>query len=437
MDEAICQFCAVTCASFEEAKHYLKSSYMNLEQAIILYFESKSSKEGSEVHVESKISDDSVIQEQINKDTKKTLIYSCDVSKDYDNYDSVAEKPCFSEESNASGSMLKYTQFYPNRTRKGVFNQTFSSVWENDDISATQEERSKKSRLAYLFRPPFDIIKNVDLETAREEAKNRMLWVMINLQDNTDFSCQKLNRDLWKDQRIKDVIVENFIFLQYISTSQDGILYQRFYPIKEYPHIAIIDPRTGERVKVWNSSTIEPDGFLIELHDFLEQYSLDPNFKNPVLQKSPVKRIEDMTEAEQINAALIASLKDRNSTSNDKVFDKKEIVVIPDDSENTDHNDIQNSLSLFQSISTIAPPEPESTSLVTNIQFRFSDGSKKIRSFNLSDKISRLFEYLRSELRTDTREFGLVYNRIKLINELDRTLDELKLKNVSITVEFL
>ncbi|KTW30126.1 hypothetical protein T552_00604 [Pneumocystis carinii B80] len=451
MDEAICQFCSVTFASLKDAKYYLDLSCMDLEQAIELYYESRNVKEGIEMPSGENISDDSFVQ-AIEKNTEKDVFKGPDVSKNDNVNDLVVEKWNNTSKSNTSETIPKYTQSYLNRIRKSVFNQSFSRVWEDDEFSAASKERSKKSRASYLFRPPFDIIKNIDFESAKELAKNKMLWVMVNLQDNTDFLCQKLNRDLWKDQRVKDVILKNFIFLQYISTSSDGILYQQFYPIKEYPHISIIDPRTGERVKVWDSSLIEPNNFLMDLHDFLETYSLDPDFKNPITQKLSAKKVEDMSESEQINAALIASLNERNKISNHKrVSSKDEVIVIFDDSD-VNHNgylfyfiilsltlkDIQKSPSLFEKIPAVTPSEPNAMSKdITNIQFRFSDGSKKVRLFNLSDKVSRLFEYIKSELATNSKEFELVFNRIKLINELDQTLEALKLKNANITVEYI
>ncbi|QSL65273.1 hypothetical protein MERGE_002582 [Pneumocystis wakefieldiae] len=439
MDEAICQFCSVTYASLKEARYYLDSSCMDLEQAIALYYESKNIKE-IQMPVEEGVFDDNSIQDAIEKNTEKYISKASDVSKNNYVNDLAMEKRKSISESNKSISqpMSKYTQFCLNRTRKNVFNQSFLTEWEDDEFSSASEERSKKSRFVYLFRPPFDIIKNIDFETAKEQAKNKMLWVMVNLQDKTNFLCQKLNRDLWKDQRVKDTILENFIFLQYISTSSDGILYQQFYPIKEYPHISIIDPRTGERVKVWDSSVIEPDSFLMELHDFLGQYSLDPGFKNPIAQKSFTKRIEDMSESEQINAALIISLNEKNKISNcEKISSKDEAIVISDDSD-INHNDTQNSSSLFEKIPAVIPPEPDAMSTdITNIQFRFSDGSKKVRLFNLSDKVSRLFEYIKSELSETSKEFGLVFNRIKLINELDQTLEALKLKNSLLYTDML
>jgi hypothetical protein len=37
---------------------------------------------------------------------------------------------------------------------------------------------------------------------------------MLNVQNQQDFACQVLNRDVWKDETIKEIIRANFIFVQ-------------------------------------------------------------------------------------------------------------------------------------------------------------------------------------------------------------------------------
>lgn len=39
-------------------------------------------------------------------------------------------------------------------------------------------------------------------------------WLLVNLQDSTEFSCQVLNRDLWSNTRVKRIINDNFVFWQ-------------------------------------------------------------------------------------------------------------------------------------------------------------------------------------------------------------------------------
>jgi thioredoxin-related protein len=48
------------------------------------------------------------------------------------------------------------------------------------------------------------------LNTAKAEEK----WLIVNLQDNSEFACQILNRDLWKEKVVQELVKDNFIFLQ-------------------------------------------------------------------------------------------------------------------------------------------------------------------------------------------------------------------------------
>lgn len=93
-------------------------------------------------------------------------------------------------------------------------------------------------------------------DTVREERP--MKWIMINIMNSSEFSCQILNRDLWSDRNVQKTIRENFYFLQvgsvyhatlsdkqFTSDEPEGLRYKRTYPYSEDPHIGIIDPRTG------------------------------------------------------------------------------------------------------------------------------------------------------------------------------------------------
>lgn len=74
--------------------------------------------------------------------------------------------------------------------------------------------RDRRNRLAELFAPPADIMFTGTFDQAREHAKKNQRWIIVTLHDPTEFPCQVLNRDLWKDKQVKDVVRESFIFLQ-------------------------------------------------------------------------------------------------------------------------------------------------------------------------------------------------------------------------------
>jgi len=42
--------------------------------------------------------------------------------------------------------------------------------------------------------------------------------------------------------------VGNFIFWQKLDVSEDGKVYSNYYKLDSYPHIAILDPRTGASI---------------------------------------------------------------------------------------------------------------------------------------------------------------------------------------------
>lgn len=184
----------------------------------------------------------------------------------------------------------------------GIFNQqASSSIWNEAAESSTEQHQealaratggasrtsSKTNMLAEMYRPPFEIMSRRTWENARTEGKENQKWILVNIQDSSIFDCQLLNRDIWKNEGIKETVRENFIFIQYSKDDPRGTPYMRYYfqdsdNQDAYPHIAIVDPRTGEQVKKW-SGRPPPKAmdFLMQLHEFLDRYSLQATAKNP------------------------------------------------------------------------------------------------------------------------------------------------------------
>ena len=51
---------------------------------------------------------------------------------------------------------------------------------------------------------------------AREVGCAKRKWLMINVQNVSEFTCQILNRDVWSNSVLKEIVRDNFIFLQVI-----------------------------------------------------------------------------------------------------------------------------------------------------------------------------------------------------------------------------
>ncbi|CAJ0882820.1 15991_t:CDS:2 [Entrophospora sp. SA101] len=225
---------------------------------------------------------------------------------------------------------------------------------------------------------------------------------MINIQNIEEFSSQLLNCNLWSNETVKDVIKADFCFLQFNSDSSEGSKYINFYPVYKYPHIAVIDPRTGERLKVWDSQ-LEPTEFLITVTDFLEKYSLEeePNHS----ESSKKNKTSDETSA----------------------MSEKEIHKVHPVFEEIPYK------SIFDSIKPIERPDqtgPKSTS----IKFRLED-RHVIKKFNKKDSARYMFEYLKASVpELEDKFFELNYLRNNLIEKIDETIEEAGLINAAINV---
>ena len=366
------------------------------------------------------------------------------------------------------------------RAAPGIFNQReTSSIWTNDDpnnpeihrqalsqaTGGASDQSTKSNLLADLFRPPFDLIVQLSWSGAREEGKLNERWIMINVQDPSIFDCQVLNRDIWKNPSIRDTIKEHFIFLQYNKNDQRGQEYINYYfsamrdSDDAYPHIAIVDPRTGEQVKVWSGSPApKAADFLMDLHEFLDRYSLKMEKKNPVQtkRKESKKNVAQMSEEEMLEMALQnslangAGLKDEDPDALTKpsgeVHGKGKAPVgvgtpSSDDLSPADDEEVVAKDTPFSKISSNAPhAEPTSTDPkeTTRIQFRYS-GGRIVRRFLISDPVRRIYEWLKASPLEGMEGpgFQLISMGKNLIDMLDVPISEAGLQSGTVMVEFI
>jgi hypothetical protein len=353
--------------------------------------------------------------------------------------------------------------------RPGIFNQRTNqtSVWEDaGDSSARRrelatatggasEQSSKMNMLANLFRPPFELMFQQPWEKARDMGKEQEKWIIVNIQDPAIFDCQRLNRDIWKNNDIQATVRENFIFMQYAKDDPRGQEYINYYfhardNPDAYPHIAIVDPRTGEQVKTWTGPPIpEPVEFHAQLHEFLDRYSLNAQAKNPVAMRKSDRKKTDvgrMTEEEMLEMALQNSLEnggqgtkdeDPDSLTKQNALGKGKGKVEQEVAEPS-----TNGTSPFAQISsTDSHTEPTVTDpkVTTRIQFRGGPGRPIVRRFNLSDPVRRIYEWIKADHPYEGKEgaeFDLSFMGKNLMDALDSSIEEAGLKGASVMVEF-
>ncbi|KAF2759251.1 hypothetical protein EJ05DRAFT_499665 [Pseudovirgaria hyperparasitica] len=364
--------------------------------------------------------------------------------------------------------MLARQRQLAQHSRAGIFNQRTvpSSVWDEEEGSASNgtrrrhlsratggasEASSKSNLLAEMYRPPFELICRLPWDQARDQGKSEEKWIIVNVQDSAIFDCQVLNRDIWKDAQIKDTIKENFLFMQYLKEDPQGQQYiQYYFPNRDsndaYPHIAIVDPRTGEQVKVWSGSPIpKAPEFLMQLHEFLDRYSLKSHVRNPVATRKPEKKPVDvgrMTEEEMLEMALQNSL-GASSGAGPRDEDPDELTKQPDASskgkERAEAEPPAPEPSAFSKIPSDKPHDiPDNTPNSTRIQFRHPEG-RTIHRFALAEPVQRIYEWLKASPLQGKEgvEFELIANGKNLIEALDTTIGDAGLKNGTVMVELL
>lgn len=301
-------------------------------------------------------------------------------------------------------------------------------------------------------------------DEARQQGKDGQKWILVNIQDPSVFDCQILNRDIWKDAGVMETVKENFIFMQYDKNDPRGSQYVQYYfqsrdSQDAYPHIAIVDPRTGEQVKVWSGPPApKAVDFLIQLHEFLDRYSLNASAKNPVARRKPEAKketqIEKMSEEQMLEMALQNSLAGQNSLREHDPDDLTRSINYgnPHDSgadvgdrpaaqtrDETRTNGAATFSSPYATISSSKPHvEPSSEIPSTRIQFRHSNG-RVVRRFALSDSVRRIYEWLKASPLEGREgvEFELVFMQKNLIGLLKESIEQAGLKNGTVMIEFL
>ena len=52
---------------------------------------------------------------------------------------------------------------------------------------------------------------------AKNFAKDARRWLLVNIQSDDDFACHALNRDVWRDELVENLVREGFILWQAVS----------------------------------------------------------------------------------------------------------------------------------------------------------------------------------------------------------------------------
>lgn len=183
-------------------------------------------------------------------------------------------------------------------------------------IQGSGSVTSKHQTLEELFRPPIDLTFKGTFASARDEGTNLNKWLMVNIQNVQEFSCQTLNRDVWSNSAVRSIVQEHFILWQVYHDSEEGRKYMQFYKVKSWPYIAVLDPQTGEKLTEWNN--LDHTKFCEYAAEFLSLHpSLDGSLSPPHKCLKPEQSLVDASEDAQLQAAIKASLEQEKKNTSD------------------------------------------------------------------------------------------------------------------------
>jgi UBX domain-containing protein 7 len=87
---------------------------------------------------------------------------------------------------------------------------------DDDDIEVIGNSAPQgPARLSDMFAPPDHLMhKAGGFQGARQMAKDSKRWLLVNLQRDSEFACHAMNRDVWRDELVENLVREGFIFWQ-------------------------------------------------------------------------------------------------------------------------------------------------------------------------------------------------------------------------------
>lgn len=306
----------------------------------------------------------------------------------------------------------------------------------NSIRQSSSERKSKEALLEELFRPPVEITFVGDFNSAVKLAEKLGKWLLVNVQDETEFLCQILNRDVWSNERLKEFVVEHFVFWQPCNSSEEGRYYEQFYKIGSYPHIGIIDPATRGRFPQVFEGRIEAKELYAQLQEFVKNIKMNENqFEietaqildeaEPVTKKRATSDdVCEMSEKEMLELAISESLKYQQEEDDlelkeflqEQELDVKKRKVSDDKEENEEQ----------------IPPHSNLDPDVT-IGVRSPEGALEKFRLHSSDKLKYLIWLVARKFGTDKFDLWLAMPKL-IVTELDMemTVKEHGLQNTTL-----
>jgi len=290
--------------------------------------------------------------------------------------------------------------------------------------------RSDNRGLADLFAPPSYIFQGT-LDQACEESTKTGKWLLVNIQSTEEFSSHMLNRDVWKNPSIADIVKNHFVFAQRDQNSAFAKNFANLYKIWTHPSITIVDPVTRAlRRKIVVPDQPDANNMLAPLVHFIEKSGL-PSADGSHLQSS-VKSGDKPKPSPKPKVSAPAKL------NNDDDELAKAIAMSLAEAEESSVSDVKKAPSNFHPKPSAEPPAgPEATRILV----RCPKNPRFKRRFLKTAKLKEIYAVLEHEVDVsygNLENFVLFDARKKqTFNALERTLEELGLLNLALELKTL
>lgn len=312
---------------------------------------------------------------------------------------------------------------------------------DDDEVQDVTPQNSQNSgnALNEMYAPPRSLMHAGGFQSARSTAKESKRWLLVSLINDADFACHAMNRDVWRDELVENLVRSAFVFWQDRDDRPDGRTYVQRYQVHSYPHVAIIDPRTGRlmwKKEGWTQQNPMTAAMFAEsATDFCSRHSLDEppmlpraatlnhnnnsannrnNNSSSQMSTSSLATPREMTEQEQLEAAIRASINDNEDSKS--INDENDSIIIDSDDDDdidddrkqkadsmdgndttmaTDENDTAKEPTFEDEIATMAvADEPEGQKGAARIMLRMPDGKRVVRKFSVDSTVKEIYAFI-------------------------------------------
>lgn len=427
MDNQLKEFCTITGANEEAARGYLEASEHDLQTAIELYFADSSLHDGTPT-----TSANETIRAPIPQSSAQLVAEPFQASyapvRQYRSRDSVFDRfRDFQAETVENEARIRAAA---RKINNGEHDSDDDVIIDGESRAekSNQPPENKKRTLESLFRPPLEIMHRGNFETAKHEACESKKWLLVNIQNVTEFACQSLNRDIWNHQMVRDLIAGSFVLWQIYYDSADGNRFCTYYPVESYPFICIIDPITGELVKTLRRFS-DTMSFCDSVISFLDEHpilsnepSTRPKMKNLKISDQPDKNMTFKRKA----ADIITDEEDKPSCSTQK-FSKSEKSTSRTMNGHfiSNGHKIQEENVNWKSYSSNSGAELQ-------LLFKLPEGERQTLKIKAKSLLKAVIFYAQQELKMpfDRFSFVLDHPRRQLnLEDFEKSLEELNFNN--------